>query len=71
MSDAPEEYIERQLGFIVGLELTITRLIGKWKISQNRPKHDRLGAIAGLSGQGTESSIAMARLMEEAANESE
>jgi transcriptional regulator len=71
MSDAPKEYIESQLGSIVGLELTITRLIGKWKISQNRPKHARDGAIAGLRGQGTESSIAMATLMEDAADDNE
>src|SRR5262249_16839050 len=35
MSDAPSDYIEKQLGEIVGLELTITRLVGKWNMSQN------------------------------------
>src|SRR5687768_14689415 len=37
VSDAPAEYVARQLGAIVGFELTIARLEGKWKMSQNRP----------------------------------
>src|SRR5262249_27892446 len=69
ISDAPSEYIEKQLAAIVGLELTITRLVGKWKISQNRPKHDRAGVIRGLKEQGGESSVAMARLMENATDD--
>jgi transcriptional regulator len=64
MSDAPADYIEKQLGAIVGLELTITRLVGKWKASQNRPAHDRAQVIRELIEQGSESSVAMAKLME-------
>jgi transcriptional regulator len=66
MSDAPSRYIDRQLAAIVGLELTITRLVGKWKISQNRSKHDRASVIRELTKQGGESSVAMARLIDDA-----
>jgi transcriptional regulator len=47
-SDAPETYIEGQLGGIVGLEITVTRVEGKAKLSQNRSEDDRRGVIAGL-----------------------
>ena len=48
VSDAPDEYIHKMLGAIVGLEIPISRLIGKWKISQNRSEPDRQGVITGL-----------------------
>lgn len=47
-SDAPERYIEGQLAGIVGLEITVTRIEGKAKLSQNRSEADRRGVIAGL-----------------------
>ena len=47
-SDAPERYIEGQLAGIVGLEITITRVEGKAKLSQNRSEDDRRGVVAGL-----------------------
>jgi transcriptional regulator len=59
ISDAPAEYIEKQLSAIVGLKLTITQLVGKWKLSQNRPAVDRANVIQTLLEQGTESSRAM------------
>ncbi|MBV8634608.1 MAG: FMN-binding negative transcriptional regulator, partial [Burkholderiaceae bacterium] len=37
VSDAPDEYIDKMLGAIVGIEIPIKRLVGKWKVSQNRP----------------------------------
>jgi transcriptional regulator len=46
--DAPTSYIERQMGAIVGVEIEITRLEGKWKMSQNRAAEDIDGVIAGL-----------------------
>jgi transcriptional regulator len=64
ISDAPAEYIEKQLNAIVGLKLTITRLVGKWKLSQNRPARDRASVIQALLEQGTESSKVMAESME-------
>lgn len=63
VSDAPADYIEKQLGSIVGLKVTISRLIGKWKLSQNRPQHDRVNVIQTLAGEGTESSTNMAESM--------
>jgi transcriptional regulator len=48
LGDAPEGYIDKQLGAIVGLEIEITRLDGKWKMSQNRPAEDVEGVIQGL-----------------------
>jgi transcriptional regulator len=65
VSDAPADYIEKQLSAIVGLKLTLTRLIGKWKLSQNRPAHDRVNVIDTLFGQATDASTAMAELMKE------
>ncbi len=47
-SDAPAEFIDSQMKAIIGIELTITRLEGKWKMSQNRSAADIDGVIAGL-----------------------
>ena len=49
VGDAPREYIERQMHAIVGVELTIARIEGKWKMSQNRPAQDVLGVIQNLN----------------------
>jgi transcriptional regulator len=48
ITDAPSDYIETMLGAIVGIEIPVTKLIGKWKASQNRPLADRDGVIRGL-----------------------
>jgi transcriptional regulator len=64
VSDAPADYIEKQLNAIVGLELTVSRLVGKWKASQNRPRPDREGAIEGLTERGGEMARAMAKLIQ-------
>lgn len=48
LADAPDEYIRGLLSAIVGVELRISRMEGKWKLSQNRPEADRAGAIEGL-----------------------
>jgi transcriptional regulator len=52
VSDAPESYIDRMLGAIIGVEIEITRLEGKWKMSQNRATEDIDGVIAGLEASG-------------------
>jgi transcriptional regulator len=49
MTDAPDDYLGDQLGQIVGLEIAVTRLEGKRKLSQNREARDALGAAAGLA----------------------
>jgi len=66
VSDAPEEFIAMQLRAIVGIEIRLTRLIGKWKTSQNRPAADREGVVAGLR----ESNDAVAQAMAEAVEKS-
>lgn len=48
LSDAPADYIERLMGMIVGIEIPIARLDGKWKVSQNQPAQNRDGVIQGL-----------------------
>ncbi|HSF30074.1 MAG TPA: FMN-binding negative transcriptional regulator [Candidatus Tectomicrobia bacterium] len=66
--DAPADYIDKQLGAIVGVEMPITRLIGKWKASQNRPARDQDGVIEGLLQEGRESATAMAGLIRQSRN---
>ena len=56
--DAPAEYIERLLRAIVGIEIPITRLHGKWKMSQNRPVQDQRNIAAGLPGSAMAALIA-------------
>jgi transcriptional regulator len=48
VDDAPPEYVAGQLRAIVGIEVAITRVEAKWKLSQNRPEGDRLGVVAAL-----------------------
>lgn len=54
VSDAPADYVRGQLKGIIGFSMTITRLEGKWKMSQNRPAEDRAGVVAGLAADGDE-----------------
>ncbi len=67
VSDAPAAFIEKQLGAIVGIEIPIRRLIGKWKASQNRPAQDREGAARALGEAGDADSAAIARWIREKA----
>jgi transcriptional regulator len=64
VTDAPADYIETQLGAIVGLELSLTRLVGKWKMSQNRPAQDRAGVVDALRRAGGEAGRAVADLVQ-------
>ena len=52
MGDAPPDYINAMLKSIVGLEVDITRLVGKFKLSQNRETRDRVSAGQTLLNQG-------------------
>jgi transcriptional regulator len=63
VSDAPLDYIEKMVGAIVGIEMPIARLTGKWKLSQNRSERDRGGVVDGLTREGTESASTMAALV--------
>ncbi len=64
IDDAPEPFVSAQMKAIIGLEIRISRIEGKWKVSQNRPQADRLGVIAGFREQG-EKGQPMADLVEE------
>jgi len=68
VTDAPEPFIQSLLNGIVGLELPIRRLEGKWKVSQNRTSEERQGVIAGLQTLDTPESLAMRDLVDEALN---
>jgi transcriptional regulator len=48
VDDAPADYIQNMARGIVGVEITIESIEGKWKMSQNRPPADRRGVVAGL-----------------------
>jgi transcriptional regulator len=63
VSDAPADYIDKMVGAIVGIEMPISRLIGKWKLSQNRSERDRAGVVEGLLREGSESASRMAGLV--------
>jgi transcriptional regulator len=57
VTDAPAEYIETMLKAIVGIELRVTSIQGKRKLSQNRPETDIAGVVAGLSDTSGESAL--------------
>jgi len=65
VSDAPDAFIATMIGAIVGIELPIARIEGKWKVSQNRPAEDRAGVVAGLSRGDDRAQHAMAALVRE------
>jgi len=52
VSDAPADFVQGMLKGIVGFAIPLTRLEGKWKMSQNRPAEDRVGVVAGLEAEG-------------------
>ncbi|MDP4025911.1 FMN-binding negative transcriptional regulator [Methylobacterium sp. NEAU 140] len=52
VDDAPEKFVAAQVRALVGLEIPITRIEGKWKMSQNRPEADRRGVVDGLCADG-------------------
>jgi transcriptional regulator len=63
VTDAPADYIEKLVGAIVGIEMPVTRLVGKWKLGQNRTERDRAGVVDGLLREGTEPATTMASLV--------
>lgn len=64
VSDAPEPYLAAQLKGIVGLEIPIARIEGKWKVSQNRTAADQAGVAAGLRGEGGDAELMAAQVAE-------
>jgi transcriptional regulator len=65
MQDLPETYVRGMLEGIIGLEIAVTRLEGKYKLSQNRPAADRLRVVAALEAQHDADAHAVAQLMRE------
>jgi transcriptional regulator len=63
VTDAPESYISGQIKVIIGIEIPISTIVGKWKVSQNKSAADRLGVEEGLRREGI--SEDMARLVAE------
>ena len=66
VEDAPAEYIEKMLAGIVGIEIVLTGLEGKWKVSQNQPAQNRVGVTAALRADGDAQARAMADMVESA-----
>jgi transcriptional regulator len=64
VDDAPAPFVAAQLKGIVGIEIEITRIEGKWKVSQNRPEADRRGVAAGLRALDADEPRQMADLVD-------
>ncbi|HYC43559.1 MAG TPA: FMN-binding negative transcriptional regulator [Noviherbaspirillum sp.] len=60
LDDAPADYIEKLQKAIIGIEIPISRLSGKWKVSQNQPAVNRAGVVQGLREEGGDAALAMA-----------
>ena len=65
VADAPDDYRDSMISRLVGIEMPIDSMVGKWKVSQNRPLADRRGVADGLRLRGDEASMAMERLVRE------
>tara|TARA_X000000950_G_scaffold113252_1_gene142520 strand:- start:370 stop:1044 length:675 start_codon:yes stop_codon:yes gene_type:complete len=61
VADAPPDYTNALVNAIVGLQISVTRIEGKWKFSQNRNDEDRAGVVAGLLRQNDSNARSMAR----------
>jgi len=68
VADAPEAFVAAQMQAIVGVEIPIDRIEGKWKVSQNRNEADRVGIAEGLMAQGGLSAEMAALVKERGAN---
>lgn len=69
MGDAPADFLDERLKEIVGIEIEITRLEGKWKMSQNRAPADQAGVIAGLRNSADPADQAVAAIVEQRAQQ--
>jgi transcriptional regulator len=64
LTDAPADYTEKLMRAIVGFEIDITRLTGKWKVSQNRSGRDQKGVVEGLRASTNAKAMEMAALVD-------
>jgi transcriptional regulator len=65
MQDLPEPYMSGMMKGIIGLDIAVARLEGKYKLSQNRPAADRPRIAAALEARGDSDAVGVARLMRE------
>ena len=63
ITDAPEEFIDKMLPAVVGLEIIINSISGQWKLSQNQPEVNKQGVISGLNAHGDHASTTMAAMI--------
>lgn len=68
ISDAPSDFTDNLIKAIVGVEITITKLMGKWKVSQNQPSQNQLSVVYGLSNRDDQDALAIAQLVKKGAN---
>ncbi|GAB4436905.1 MAG: FMN-binding negative transcriptional regulator [Rhodocyclaceae bacterium] len=66
IEDAPSDFTDKLIGAIVGIEIVITRLSGKWKASQNQTAGNRAGVVRGLRACAAAHALEMAALIEDA-----
>jgi transcriptional regulator len=67
VTDAPDDYVRKEMRHIVGIELRVESLIGRYKLSQNRNTADQEGARAGLAAASTERERELAKAIAAAA----
>ncbi len=64
VSDAPHDFTEKLIAAVVGIEIEVTRLVGKWKVSQNQPPQNQAGVVQGLRAISCMGASEMAALVE-------
>ena len=62
--ELPADYLQKMINGIVAFEVSITRITGKFKLSQNRPPVDRINVVAALRESGKDDALEVANLME-------
>jgi transcriptional regulator len=68
VADAPLEFTEKLMTSIIGIEMEITKLLGKWKVSQNQPAYNQKSVIEGLSSNDQLGALKMAEHVKYARN---
>jgi len=63
VADAPSDYTDKLLANIVGIELRVHRMQGKWKVSQNQPVQNQQSVVQGLLSEGADAQTQMASLV--------
>jgi transcriptional regulator len=63
LAEAPPEFVNGLLDYVVGIEITVERLVGKWFVGQQRSPSDREGVVLGLLAEKTDAATAVAEMM--------